>query len=172
MRNAGVYLTDGEEITLYPDSSVANEGPERSGVPVVLINEYGDTDSIIVSWGAGATAVMPVMEISYNDITDLVFSIDGWTPTNIAWVNIGTNVVYLQTGFYSPMYSFKGTEFDVYWIAYKKDGSGNYTINIGGGGAMSKITALSDTTITVSITLSSAVLATDEIIIYFAGNQL
>lgn len=171
MRDAGVYVADGEALTLYPDSDVANSGSERSGEPVVLVNEYGDTDNIVVVWGAGATAVLPVMEISYNDQWDLEFRVNDFTPSNVAWVNIATNVVYLQTGFWMPTKSFTGDIFDVYWIAYKKDANGYYTIGMGGGGT-SKITVESNISISTSILLNSTVLATDEIIIYFAGNQL
>lgn len=172
LRDDGVYVADGETLTLYPDSTVANSGPELSGIPVILINENGDTNTIIVSWGAGATAVQPTLEISYNDVIDLEFRAYDFPADRSAWVNIGSNVVYLYTGFWSPWYSGTGTVFDVYWRAYKKDSYGSYTIAMGGGGASAKISVVSNQLISAQIYFDSVVLAADDIVIYFAGNQL
>ncbi len=154
--NGGHDIVNDEICNIYP--TYENIGGELSGVPIVMINEYGDTAQIAVTHQAKPAIVPITLSISGSDTTDLAFKTGIYRSGALI---DGTIQINLTVTFDSPLYG-EGGYYPVYWYATKN----------GIFAGRSWFANWDELETSTTIFLDAIAEDTDTIIIYFAGNYI
>lgn len=158
----GHNILDTDTVSMYPTAE--NLSGTALNSTVQFINDMGDTFSITVQHQAVAAVEPITLTISNDpddgitdDTTDLAFY-TGWY--RFATLINGTALVNLTAKFDTPTYG-EGASYTIYWYATK-------------GGIFAGKDSFpywDETEISTQLMLNTTALNTEEIIIYFSGNE-